>query len=69
MFIDTIFKNASLFLMAIPMAARRGSTAARLLGLPVRIPPGAWIYVCVERCVLSVRGLCDGLVTRPEESY
>jgi len=25
--------------------------------------------VCCECCVLSGRGLCDGLVTRPEESY
>jgi len=25
--------------------------------------------VCFECCVLSGRGLCDGLITRPEESY
>jgi len=25
--------------------------------------------VCCEWCVLSGRGLCDGLITRPEESY
>ena len=25
--------------------------------------------VCCECCVLSDRGLCDGLITRPEESY
>jgi hypothetical protein len=25
--------------------------------------------VCCECCVLSGRGLCDGLVTHPEESY
>ena len=25
--------------------------------------------VCVECCVMSGRGLCDGQVTRPEESY
>ena len=25
--------------------------------------------VCSECCVLSGRGLCDGLITRPEESY
>ena len=35
----------------------------------VRIPPGAWISVCCECCVLSGRGLCDELITRPEESY
>jgi hypothetical protein len=27
------------------------------------------MFVCCECCVLSGRGLCDGLVTRPEESY
>jgi len=48
---------------------RRGSTAARLLGLWVRIPPGAWMSVCVKCCVLSGRGLCDELITRPEKSY
>jgi len=35
----------------------------------VRIPPGAWMFVCCECCVLSGRGLCDGLITRTEESY
>jgi len=48
---------------------RRRSTAPRLLRLWVRIPPGAWMFVCCECCVLSGRGLCDGLITRPEESY
>jgi hypothetical protein len=45
---------------------RCGSAVARLLGLWVRIPQGAWISVC---CVLSGRGLCVGLITRREESY
>jgi hypothetical protein len=27
------------------------------------------MFVCCECCVLSDRGLCDGLITRPEESY
>ena len=43
--------------------------AARLLRSWVRIPPGSWIFVCCERHVLSGRGLCDELITRPEESY
>ena len=42
---------------------------ARLLRSWVRIPPGAWIFVCCECRVLSGRGLCDELITRPEESY
>ena len=42
---------------------------AHLLKSWVRIPPGAWIFVCCECRVLSGRGLCDELITRPEESY
>ena len=52
-----------------PRGLRRRSLAARLLRLWVRIPPRAWMFVCCECCVLSGRGLCDGLITRPEESY
>jgi hypothetical protein len=26
------------------------------------------MFVCCECCVLSVRGLCDGLITLPEDS-
>jgi hypothetical protein len=45
--------------------------AASLLGTRVRIPLGAWMFVFVFYVVLSCvgRGLCDGLITRPEESY
>jgi len=27
------------------------------------------MFFCFERCVLSGRGLCDELISRPEESY
>ena len=43
--------------------------AACLLGLRVRIPPGIWLAVPCECCVLSGGDLCDGLITCPEESY
>ena len=52
-----------------PRGLRRRSAAARLLRSWVRIPPGAWVFVCCECCVLSGRGPCEGLITRPEESY
>ena len=52
-----------------PRGLRRRSAATRLLRLWVRIPPGAWMFVCCECSVLSGRGLCDKLITRPEESY
>jgi hypothetical protein len=52
-----------------PCGLKRRSSAARLLRSWVRIPPGARKFVCCEWCVLSGRGLCDRLITRPEESY
>ena len=52
-----------------PRGLRRRSTAARLLRSWVRIPPRAWMFVCCDCCVLSGRGLCDGLIIRSEESY
>ena len=52
-----------------PRGLRRRSVASRLLRLWARIPPGAWMCVCCECCVLSGRGLCDELFSRPEESY
>lgn len=33
---------------------------ARLLGLRLRIPLGAWMFVACECCFLSGRGICDG---------
>ena len=66
-----------IFLMFLDHTQRRTTVgmiplwpvAARLLRSWVRIPPGAWIFVCCECRVLSGRGLCDKLITRPEESY
>ena len=57
--------------LPVPVASglRCRSADARLLRMWVPIPPGAWIFVCCECCVLSGRGFCDGLITRPEESY
>jgi hypothetical protein len=52
-----------------PRGLMRRSAAARLLRSWVRIPPRAWMFVWCECCVLSGRGLCDELTTRPEESY
>jgi hypothetical protein len=52
-----------------PRGLRCASGAARLLGLWVRNPQGAWMSVSCECCVLSGRSLCDGPITLPEESY
>jgi len=42
------------------------NAAAGLLGLRVRIP--LRMNVCCEYCVSSGRGVCTGLISRPEES-
>ena len=52
-----------------PCGLRRRSTAARLLRSWVRIPSRACMFVCCVCCVLSGRGLYDGLIIRSEESY
>ena len=53
-----------------PRGLRRRSVASLLLRSWIRIPPGAWMFASCECCcVLSGRGLCDELITRPEESY
>jgi hypothetical protein len=43
--------------------------AARFLGLRFRTLPSAWISAACGCYVWSGRGLCVGLITRPEESY
>jgi len=56
--------------LPIPVAARSkswvcGRSFARIVGSN----PAGGMNVSCECCVLSGRGLCVGLVTRPEESY
>ena len=40
-----------------------------LAGIAGSNPAGAWMSVSCECFVLSDRGLCVGLIPRPEESY
>ena len=54
----------------VPVAARSkayvcGRSPAEIVGLN----PTGGMNVCFECCVLSGRGLCDELITRPEESH
>ena len=52
------------------MAARsKAWVYGRSLAGTVGSNPAGGRDVCVECCVLSGRGLSDGLITRPEESY
>jgi hypothetical protein len=52
-----------------PRGLRLRSSASRLLRLWFRIPPGAWMFVRCDCCVLSGRGLCGELITHPDDSY
>ena len=52
---------------AIPLQGCTGRSPAEIVGSN---PTGGMdICVCCECRVLSGRGLCDELITRPEESY
>ena len=54
----------------IPVAVRsKGRVCGRLLAANTGSNPAGSISVCCEYCVLSGRGLCEGLIPRPEESY
>jgi hypothetical protein len=61
---------SSVLLLQVPVAARSklwvyGLSLAGILGSN----PSGVMDVCVECCVLSGGDLCEGLITRPEESY
>jgi len=60
-----------MFLGPVPVAARsKDYVCCRLpSGIAGSNPVGTWRSVSCECCVLSCRGLCFGLITRPEESY
>jgi hypothetical protein len=66
---DNSLLTVTIYRFQCPRGLRRRSATARLRRSWVRIPPGSWMFVCCECCVLSGRGLCDELITRPEESY
>jgi hypothetical protein len=57
-----------------PHCLRHGSSITLFLGYGFEsrrshTSAGVWMSVSCECCVLSGRGLCDGPIPRPEESY
>jgi hypothetical protein len=56
---------------SILVAARSKAWVCRrsIAKLRVRNRPGVWMSFSNECCILSGRGLCDGLIPCPEESY
>ena len=59
--VDNVIKSRSQRLRCL----RRGSAAAGLLGLRVRIPTETWMSVFCENCVLSGKSLCEEPITSP----
>ena len=60
-----------LILIILPVAERSKAWVynSSPAGVAGSNPAGAWMFVCCKCCVcLSGRGLCDELITRPEES-
>jgi hypothetical protein len=57
--------------MQIPVAApsKAWVCVRSLAGIVGSNPSGAWVSVSCQCCVLSGRGLCVWLITRPEECY
>jgi len=55
----------------IPVTARSKAEVCfySFAGIPGSNPAGAFMSVSFECCVLSGRGHCDRLITRPEKSY
>ena len=56
--------------MPVPVAARSKTYVYDRSPAEIVVSnPTGGMGVCCECCVLSGRGLCDELITRPEESY
>ena len=66
-FIDIYGHKCCVSRYRYPHGLRCRFAAVRLVGVPVRIPPGGMDVSCGYR-VLSSTGLCIDLITRPEES-
>ena len=64
-----LFQNLQSHQVYLPVPVAAWFATARLLRMWVRVPSGKWMSLCCECCVLSGRGLCVELITRPEESY
>ena len=56
---------ATLYLLKFSLTDPDGRSLVEILGSN----PAGGMDVCCECCALSERGLCDELITRPEEPY
>jgi hypothetical protein len=65
---DGVTKNEN-YSQPIPVATLFKAWVGGCSLVGVRNPPVAWMSVVYYYCVLSGRGFCPGLITRPEEPY
>ena len=65
-YVPAAFTPQEITLVLISVAGLSGRSPAEIV---VSNPTGGMDEVCCECCVLSGRGLCDELITRPEEFY
>jgi hypothetical protein len=67
--VSSIFNPHAVYVL-VPVAARSNAeVCGRLPAGIVGLNPAGGIDVSFQCCVLSSRGLCDGLITRLEKSY
>jgi hypothetical protein len=67
---SVVYYTSYIRMVPIPVAVRsKAWVYGRSLAGIVGSNPTGGMDVCCECCVLSGSGLCDGLATRPEESY
>ena len=64
----TEYTGVHLLVILLYIKEYKALATACLLELWVRIPPGAWMSVSYECCVLSGSGPCVGLINRLEAS-
>jgi len=54
--------------MPVVLRSKKWACSRSLAGI-ADSNPARGMNVCCKCCVLSGRGICDGLISRPEESY
>jgi len=57
--------------LSIPVASQSKAWVCgrSLAGILDSNPAGSWMYTSCDYCLSSGRGICVGLITRPEKSY
>jgi hypothetical protein len=68
-FMQLLFVQEIIRLINVGARSKQWVCGRLLAGIAGSNPSEAWTSVSCECCLLSCRGLCDGMFTRPGESY